>query len=129
MNEEQIKFLLEQIQNQTIYHRNKMAYAKNEIQKAKNLIINQIRKYEVLQAQDKENFMAILATKTNFLPKMFKEQIWNEPDLKDSLMRVACYQEEKMLIEQLSNPVQNKTDILVEISSERPNIFVKTVAA
>ena len=60
---------------------------------------------------------------------MFKEQIWNEPDFKESLMRVACYQEEKMLIEQLSNSVQNKTDALLEISSEKTNTFVKRVAA
>lgn len=129
MDEKQIISLMKQIQSQITYQLNKIAYTKNEIQKAKKLILNQIKKYEILQEQDKEKFMAILATKINFLPKMFKEQIWNEPDFKESLMRVACYQEEKMLIEQLSNSVQNKTDALLEISSEKTNTFVKRVAA
>lgn len=128
MNDHQMKSLGKRIKKQTTYHRNKIAHAKEEIKSAKTLILKQIKEYQSLQEQDKAKFMELLSTKTNFLPKMFREQIWNEPNLKESLILLACYKEEKALIEQLSAIVQNKTEISVELSSEKPKTFVKQVA-
>lgn len=128
MNEHQMKSLAKRIKKQSTYHRNKINLAKEEIKNAKSVILKQIKLYEASQEQDKEKFMELLSTKTNFLPRMFKEQIWNEPNLKESLMLLACYKEEKALIEELKAPVQNRTKVLLQFYSEKPKTLVKKAA-
>ncbi|MCI9234108.1 MAG: hypothetical protein HFH08_05920 [Bacilli bacterium] len=128
MNEYQVKSLIKRIKKQTTYHRNKILQAKNKIKTAKSQILKQVKEYESLQEQDKKRFMEILSTKTNFLPRMFQNQIWNEPNLKDSLMLLACYKEEKELMEQISSPIQNKAEILIQLSNQKPKTLVKNAA-
>ncbi len=128
MNEHQIRSLMKRIKKQSNYHRNKINEAKNSIKTAKAYILSQVKEYERLQAQDKEKFLKILSSKISYFPKMFQEQIWNEPNLKESLICFACYQEEKKLIEQLKLPNTNKAELLIQISPEQPKTYVKQVA-
>lgn len=128
MNEHQIRSLVKRIRKQTTYHKNKINEAQIRIKTSKALIFQKIKEYEALQEQDKKRFIELLATKTNYLPRMFQDQIWNEPNLKESLIRLACYMEEKSLIEQLNVPTQNKFEILAQVSTERPKTYFKKAA-
>lgn len=128
MNDHQIRSLIKRIKKQITYHRNKINEAQIRITTSKKLIFQKIKEYEVLQEQDKKRFMELLSTKTNYLPRMFQDQIWNEPNLKESLIRLACYIEEKSLIEELQTPMQNKFEILTQVSTERPKTYSKKAA-
>ncbi len=128
MNDHQIRSLTKRIKKQTTYHRNKINEGKTRIKTSKMFIFQKVKEYENLQEQDKKRFMELLATKTNYLPKIFQDQIWNEPNLKESLIRLACYMEEKSLIEQLQVPMQNQFETLIQVSADQPKVYLKKVA-
>lgn len=128
MNEHQIRSLIKRIKKQTTYHRNKINEAQIKIKESKTHIFQKIKEYEALQEQDKKRFMELLATKINYLPRIFQDQIWNEPNFKESLIRLACYMEEKSLVEQLKLPTQSKTEIFAQLSAEKPKTYCKQAA-
>ena len=128
MNEHQIRSLIKRIKKQTTYHRNKINEAQIKIKESKTHIFQKIKEYEALQEQDKKRFMELLATKINYLPRIFQDQIWNEPNFKESLIRLACYMEEKSLVEQLKLPAQSKTEIFTQLSAEKPKTYCKQAA-
>lgn len=82
-----------------------------------NILENQKKTLKEVQRCDAKKdgyfrqFASMLHSKHNFVPKMFEEQMWNEPDLKENLMREACYLEENELISRLSGSGTNVIDI------------------
>lgn len=110
----ELEEFVEQIQTKCRIRKNQLSARKNQINISKKFVLKQIRNLFDEQAKLKEQFVALIRTKTSFLPKSFQDQIWNERDLKESCIREACYLEEKNLVTELTNLLQDKTLATVE---------------
>ncbi len=116
-DEELVEFTT-QVQKRCRIRRNQIVARRNHINISKQVILNKIRVLESEQNSLKDNFTSLIRTKTSFLPKSFQEQIWKEPNLKQSCMNEACYLEEKQLIEKLTNLLKGQaTTSLTTISN------------
>lgn len=124
MDEEQINSLIMQIKRQANGRRKKIAEAKTNIKAAKDVILKHVRNYEALQKQDKKEFLELLSTETRFLPKIFQNQIWDEPNLKNELKRVACFQEESILLDKL-NKAHGEPILHIANNEENENVAVE----
>ena len=80
--------------------------------------MEEIKYYETIKEEKKKSFISLLKSKTNFLPKLFSEQLWNEPNLKDSLIKVSCIEEEKTIINNISNHINNNFNNVENIETE-----------
>lgn len=101
-NSNTIKKFIKKLNKQVSLKTNEIKKTREDINNIKSSVLSEIKYYEDLKEKKKKSFITLLKSKTNFLPKMFGEQLWNEPNLKNSLIKVSCLDEEKKLLEKLS---------------------------
>lgn len=102
--------LEEQIQRKCRSKKSTITAKRNHINLSRRETLRQIHEFEAEQKQVKKRFISLVSEKTYF-PKFFHDQLWNEPDLKSSLMQEACYLEEKKLIEELTSLLNGQASI------------------
>lgn len=137
MSDKYIESLSRVIERQGTKLKNEIYQKRLEIQSSRDSVMGELKGCEEIQSNLKQQFMDLLATKTKFLPKMFREQIWAEPNLKESLKIAACLKEERDIIEHLNNmqngpvvplkKVANNNEDVHE-ASEESRTYVKKAA-
>lgn len=112
--------------------RNLISEKKDALKKKKRALLEQIELFDHLEANLKEKFDTILKEKIDYLPlKRIKDQMWYDPNLKDSIITEACLQEQRMLMRKLTAPFMNTVplEILVNLENYQPNEYTKSKIA
>jgi len=113
-NSNTIKKFIKKLNKKIASKKNDLNETRDNLSSARNSVMNEIRYYEALREDKKKSLISLLKSKTNFLPKMFGEQLWNEPCLKDSLIKVSCFDEENKLLDKISNSCTSSTQVIEE---------------
>ena len=122
--------LTEQIQRKCRSKRSTIAAKRNHINISRRETLRQIHEFEAEQKQVKKSFISLVSEKTNYFPRFFHDQLWNEPDLKSSLMQEACYLEEKRLIEELTSLLNGQATVtLIPVQAVDTKEKVKELVA
>ncbi len=101
MNERELREFVKYTKRQIARKREGIAFKREQIFEARKEVLQQIKDCESIQNQKREIFVNLIRSKTTFHPKRFEEQLWNEPNLRDSIILESCYLEDKMITEQL----------------------------
>lgn len=125
MDEKYINALVRVIGNQATKIRGEIYAKRLEIQSSRSSVLDELSVCERNQKLLKKEFMSILSTKTKFLPRMFQDQIWAEPNLKDTLKIADCFKEEKEIIEAL-NKMQKDPIVPLKVKVENVQDNVTT---
>ena len=102
-NSHTIKKFIKKLERRITSKKTEIKDLKLELNKMREPIISEIKAEETLREKSKTLFMNLLKNKTTFLPEIFKTQLWNEPNLKESIINVACIQEEQELLNKINN--------------------------
>ncbi len=103
MNGNKLKKFMKKLDKAINNKRQELKNVRDNINSTREVTLSEIKKLDLVKEDKKKKFISLIHSKCNFIPKMFEDQLWNEPDLKNSLIKVACLQEEKMLVQKLSD--------------------------
>lgn len=125
MSDKELREFVKYTKGQSAKKRLDIANRRNKIAEARKEVLRQVQACNLEQDQERKRFVDLVHTKTNFLPKMFEEQLWNEPALKDSILLESCYLEEKMIMEQLQSALQTAISPIEIRQLEQPKTVAK----
>lgn len=111
--------------------RNEFKILKDTVKKLRATTMSEINKCESNKEEKKKQFMDLLKSKTNFLPKLFQEQLWNEPELKSSMIKLSCIKEEKVLLDKINSYNLPTVSLVKDIENEpvKTNTKVRRLVA
>ncbi len=108
-----LKDLSRQVKKQTLLKQKEFAQRRKIISDSRTRTLKEFQKCDEKKKKLFTSFTFMLHSKSNYVPKIFEEQMWNEPDLKESLMREACYLEETRLTEEIYRLLNNDNKVIV----------------
>lgn len=126
-----LKETSKRVRKQVLLKQREILEKGKEISESKKRTLREFQRCDAKKKSLFQVFTKMLHSKCSYVPKIFEDQMWNEPDLKESLMREACYLEEKDLIEKISGQLNSEnTYVNVEtIKFDLQNAAVKRLVA
>lgn len=125
MDEKYINALVRVIDKQSTKLRGDIYAKRLEIQSSRTSVVDELKTCEAARKGLKKEFMSILSTKTKFLPKIFQDQIWDEPDLRATLKIADCFKEEREIIDAL-NKMQKDPIVPLKVNVDNVEANVTT---
>ena len=112
------------LQKQISLKENEISSANRKLKESKLITFKEVKKCDNNKKNLFSLFTTLIKSKSNYAPKKALEQMWNEPDLKESLIQQACYNEERELVSILQktlNPdiILNLTELKEETLEDR----------
>jgi len=100
-NEKELREFVKYTKKQITRKRDVIAFRRAQIEEARKEVLQNIKDCEAAQNQERDTFVNLIRSKMTFHPKRFEEQLWNEPNLRDSFLLEACYLEDNRITEKL----------------------------
>lgn len=126
-----LKAFPKKVRKQVLFKQNETARKIKENSESRSRTLKEFQKCDVKKRDYFNIFKSMLHSKCSYVPKIFEEQMWNEPDLKDSLIREACYLEESALVEEISRQLSSESTYVIidSIEFDSKDVAIRSLVA